>query len=94
MEVKNVNTIPYYIEDFINHNKEKIKELFNNDENKEKDFIFMNCNEKENKLDISFFDLQGLISFFQESSDISSQAINGNYNTIICDINRIFLLKL
>ena len=94
MEVKNVNTIPYYIDDFINHNKEKIKELFNNDENKEKNFIFMNCNEKENKLDISFFDLQGLMLFFQESSDISTQAINGNYNCIICDINKIFLLKL
>tara|TARA_B100000745_G_scaffold297318_1_gene244099 strand:- start:1061 stop:1345 length:285 start_codon:yes stop_codon:yes gene_type:complete len=93
MEIKETNKIPDYLQDFISNNKKQLLELFNNEENKTKNHIIMNCNESENKINVSFLDIEQLSKFFEKNEEIFNQIIQGNYNCIICDLKGIFLLK-
>lgn len=93
MEIQNVTSIPSYLEEFISTNKTQLLELFNDEDNKMKSNIFMKCDEENNKVDVSFFTIEELYSYFEKNEILLNKIIQGNYNCIIHDFNGIFLLK-
>tara|TARA_Y100000389_G_scaffold201879_1_gene245660 strand:+ start:225 stop:509 length:285 start_codon:yes stop_codon:yes gene_type:complete len=93
MEIQNVTSIPSYLEEFISTNKTQLLELFNDEDNKMKSNIFMKCDEGNNKVDVSFFTIEELYSYFEKNEILLNKIIQGNYNCIIHDFNGIFLLK-
>ena len=93
MEIQNVTSIPSYLEEFISTNKTQLLELFNDEDNKMKSNIFMKCDEENNKVDVSFFTIEELYSYFGKNEELLNKIIQGKYNCIIHDFNGIFLLK-
>ena len=87
--IKEVTSIPEYIEDFIKINKEKIIELYKENQKK---YIIMKCNKDENKIDLMYLNDDELYSLIN-NNDLMIK-INQKYNCIIYEKERIFLINL
>ena len=86
MEVKKTDSIPDYIQEFISLNKEQLIKLFleSKEENNLINYVFMKCNEEENKMNVSYIDIIQLKELF--NNDIVKNIVSNNYNLIIHEL--------
>jgi len=96
--VKQVDTIPEYIDTFIRNNMLKLNEIINNglNENNNNGFLFIKCIKCEDKMDVSFINKENteLIMSLDTWKDIREQYTG---NIIIIDdfdYKRIFIVNI
>lgn len=97
-KVQSASSVPPYIDDFIKTNNSKLNEIY--DDGISKDAIgclYMQCSQKENKMDVSFLNVQGILILISEES-WESIVSNSNQKRIYIirdnDINSIFIVYL
>lgn len=96
--VQNVSSAPPYISDFIGKNMDKLLEIYDNGlkENGE-GALRMVCSQKENKMDVMFFNEENLQLMITKESWNDLKNSRGDKKLLICqdcDLNAIFLIFL
>lgn len=96
--VQNVSSAPPYISDFIGKNMDKLLEIYDNGlkENGE-GALRMVCSQKENKMDVMFFNEENLHLMITKESWEDLKNSRGDKKLIMCqdcDLNAIFLIFL
>lgn len=96
--VQNVSSAPPYISDFIGKNMDKLLEIYDNGlkENGE-GALRMVCSQKENKMDVMFFNEENLQLMITKESWNDLKNSRGDKKLLICqdcDLNSIFLIFL
>ena len=96
--VQNVSSAPPYISDFIGKNMDKLLEIYENGlkENGE-GALRMVCSQKENKMDVMFFNEENLQLMITKESWDDLKNSRGNKKLLMCqdcDLNAIFLIFL
>ena len=93
-EIKEVTSIPEYIENFFKLNKDKISELYQ--ENK-KPYIIIKCNKNINNIDLLYLNYDELYHLINKNDDLMIK-IYEKYNCIIFELNEnknnMFLLNI
>ena len=96
--VQNVSSAPPYISDFIGKNMDKLLEIYDNGlkENGE-GALRMVCSQKENKMDVMFFNEENLQLMVTKESWNDLKNSRGEKKLLMCqdcDLNAIFLIFL
>jgi len=96
--VQNVSSAPPYISDFIGKNMDKLLEIYDEGlkENGE-GALRMICSQKENKMDVMFFNEENLQLMITKESWTDLKYSRGEKKLLICqdcDLNSIFLIFL
>ena len=96
--VQNVSSAPHYISDFIGQNMDKLLEIYDNGlkENGE-GALRMVCSQKENKMDVMFFNEENLHLMITKESWEDLKNSRGDKKLLMCqdcDLNAIFLIFL
>lgn len=69
MNIQNVSSLPNYLSTFLNHNLSKLNEIY--DEGIKTDnigILFLNCSQRDNKMDVSFLNESQIINYIQKES--------------------------
>ena len=96
MNVQNVSSMPDYIEQFINFNRDKLLEIYGEGLNRENDgFLYFECNRDDNKVDVFFLGPGKIIEMIGEEPWEQLKSNRGDKKTFfIRESDRIFLLNL
>lgn len=94
MNVQNVSSMPDYIEQFINFNRDKLFEIYNEGINRENDgFLYFQCFQDKNKVDVFFLGPTKIIEMIGEESWKQIKSKRGDKKTFfIREDYKIFLL--
>lgn len=96
--VQNVSSAPSYISDFIGKNMDKLLEIYDEGFKEHKEgALRMSCSQKENKMDVMFFNEENLQLMITKESWNDLKYSRGNKKLLICqdcDLNAIFLIFL
>ena len=97
-KVQSASSVPPYIDDFIKENHNKLNEIYDEglDEN-QIGCLYMNCSKDENKMDVSFLNVENILTMINTES-WESIISNSNQKRIYIirdnDINSIFIVYL
>ena len=96
MNVQNVSSMPDYIEQFINFNRDKLLEIYGEGLNRENDgFLYFECNRDDNKVNVLFLGPTKIIEMIGEEPWEQLKSNRGDKKTFfIRESERIFLLNL
>ena len=96
MNVQNVSSMPDYIEQFINYNRDKLFEIYGEGLNRENDgFLYFQCSRENNNVDVLFLGPSKIIEMIGEESWEQLKSNRGDKKTFfIRESNNIFLLNL
>ena len=96
MNIQNVSSMPDYIEQFINFNRDKLFEIYGEGLNRENDgLLYFQCSEENNKVDVLFLGPTKIIEIIGEEPWEQIKSNRGDKKTFfICESERIFLLNL
>ena len=96
MEVQNVSSMPDYIEQFIDFNRDKLLEIYGEGLNRENDgFLYFECSQENNKVNVLFLGPTKIIEMIGEEPWEQLKSNRGDKKTFfIRESERIFLLNL
>ena len=96
MNVQNVSSMPDYIEQFINFNRDKLLEIYGEGLNRENDgFLYFQCSQENNNVDVLFLGPSKIIEMIGEEPWEQLKSNRGDKKTFfIRESDRIFLLNL
>ena len=96
MEVQNVSSMPDYIEQFINFNRDKLFEIYGEGLNRENDgFLYFECSQEKNEVNVLFLGPTKIIEMIGEEPWEQLKSNRGDKKTFfIRESDRIFLLNL
>jgi len=96
MNVQNVSSMPDYIEQFIDFNRDKLLEIYSEGLNRESDgFLYFQCKREENKVDVLFLAPDKIIEMIGKEAWEQLKINRGDKKTFfIRESDRIFLLNL
>lgn len=101
MDIQNTDALPEYIRDFINNNKDKLIEIYDEGNTKSNNIgiLKMICCEKDNKMDVQFSDENDIITNILESESWEKLKASIPQNKKIfmindVDRNDIFILHI
>tara|TARA_B100001093_G_scaffold300029_1_gene286094 strand:+ start:432 stop:722 length:291 start_codon:yes stop_codon:yes gene_type:complete len=96
MNVQNVSSMPDYIEQFINYNRDKLFEIYGEGLNRENDgFLYFQCSQENNNVDVLFLGPSKIIEMIGEEPWEQLKSNRGDKKTFfIRESDRIFLLNL
>lgn len=80
---------PCYINNFIESNKNELETIYNNESNNKEGFLFLNCDEPTNNVDVSFLDSNQYDSIFSDTNTYKTwESIKNDAGD-----NKIFVIK-
>ena len=96
MKVQNISSMPDYIEQFINFNRDKLFEIYGEGLNRENDgFLYFECSRENNNVDVLFLGPSKIIDMIGEEPWEQIKLNRGDKKTFfIRESDRIFLLNL
>ena len=96
MNIQNVSSMPDYIERFIDFNRDKLLEIYDEGLNREKDgFLYFECKQDENQVNVLFLGPDKIIEMIGKEPWEQLKANRGERKIFfIRESNRIFLLNL
>lgn len=96
MKVQNISSMPDYIEQFINFNRDKLFEIYGEGLNRENDgFLYFECSQENNNVDVLFLGPGKIIEMIGEEPWEQIKSNRGDKKTFfIRESDRIFLLNL
>ena len=97
MNIQNISSLPNYISTFLNYNLSKLNEIY--DEGIKQDTIgilFLNCSQRDNKMDVSFLNESQIINYIQKESweNLKKSTDKKIFFIKDTDLNSIFITYL
>ena len=97
MNIQNISSLPNYISTFLNYNLSKLNEIY--DEGIKQDnigILFLNCSQRDNKMDVSFLNELQIINYIQKESweNLKKSTDKKIFFIKDIDLNSIFITYL